>query len=527
MNHNVPANKPVRRRGVTIAAAALSVALVAPFAQSVAFPEITAAARAEEKPELTELKSGQLPVNPPTFYANSQIDGLAAETGHRNLRTTGILAGDFFPEGTKFELQDPTWTMSQGGGKTGWFGVNRRNDGSHARTPIGKESLFSNSPNNHPYVVKDTGQILFSLGPNVRNNPGTAGTSVTVPMKATLEDVQNRRKYVWTFEQEIVVSDNPQVGNRQQRPENMKDPVFVGSIPAESLRSKGDIKFDEGLPNINSFAGWYGQPMGSIGKWVERSSVPKFNLNVAHPEVRTADDVEPKYDAPAEGATKSGAAKFHEQGNPENGVEAPEGVRFELGDGAPEGVTVDSETGVVTLDDPVTETTTVPVKAVYQDGSSDTTNVVFKPAAKKTAEQVEPKYGVPAAGATTSGKPTFHAQDNSDEIKEKPAETFFGKGEGAPEGVTVDSETGVVTLDDPVTETTTVPVKVTYEDGSVDEVPVVFSPAETKTAETVEPKYDAPAEGATKSGAAKFHEQGNPENGVEAPEGVRFELGDR
>ncbi|RUP74937.1 hypothetical protein D8M20_13705, partial [Corynebacterium propinquum] len=98
--------------------------------------------------------------------------------------------------------------------------------------------------------------------------------------------------------------------------------------------------------------------------------------------------------------------------------------------------------------------------------------------------------------------------------------------DGAPEGVTVDSETGVVTLDDPVTETTTVPVKVTYEDGSVDEVPVVFSPAETKTAETVEPKYDAPAEGATKSGAAKFHEQGNPENGVEAPEGVRFELGD-
>ncbi|WP_148110156.1 Rib/alpha-like domain-containing protein, partial [Corynebacterium propinquum] len=118
----------------------------------------------------------------------------------------------------------------------------------------------------------------------------------------------------------------------------------------------------------------------------------------------------------------------------------------------------------------MTETTTVPVKAVYQDGSSDTTNVVFKPAAKKTAEQVEPKYGVPAAGATTSGKPTFHAQDNSDEIKEKPAETFFGKGDGAPEGVTVDSETGVVTLDDPVTETTTVPVKVTYEDGSVDEV---------------------------------------------------------
>ena len=50
MNHNVPANKPVRRKGVTIAAAALSVALVAPFAQSVAYPEITAAAQAQENP---------------------------------------------------------------------------------------------------------------------------------------------------------------------------------------------------------------------------------------------------------------------------------------------------------------------------------------------------------------------------------------------------------------------------------------------------------------------------------------------
>ncbi|RUP92911.1 hypothetical protein D8M19_06540 [Corynebacterium pseudodiphtheriticum] len=41
-------NKAVRRKGVTIAAAALSVALVAPFAQSVAYPEITAAAKAQD-----------------------------------------------------------------------------------------------------------------------------------------------------------------------------------------------------------------------------------------------------------------------------------------------------------------------------------------------------------------------------------------------------------------------------------------------------------------------------------------------
>ncbi|RUP96014.1 hypothetical protein D8M27_05545, partial [Corynebacterium pseudodiphtheriticum] len=236
--------------------------------------------------------------------------------------------------------------------------------------------------------------------------------------------------------------------------------------------------------------------------------------------------VEPKYDAPAEGATESGAPKFHEQGKPDNGVATPGGVRFELGDGAPAGAKVNPDTGVVSFDQPVDKETTVPVKAVYQDGSSDSTNVVFKPAAKKTAEQVEPKYGVPAAGAKTSGEPTFHAQGNEDDVKQKPAGVLFGKGENVPDGVTVDSESGVVTLDNPVTETTTVPVKVTYEDGSVDEVSVVFSPAEATTAETVEPKYDAPAEGATESGAPKFHEQGKPDNGVATPGGVRFELGD-
>lgn len=50
MKHSVAANKPVRRKGVTIAAAALSVALVAPFVQSVAFPEFASTARAQDTP---------------------------------------------------------------------------------------------------------------------------------------------------------------------------------------------------------------------------------------------------------------------------------------------------------------------------------------------------------------------------------------------------------------------------------------------------------------------------------------------
>ncbi|WP_156912290.1 Rib/alpha-like domain-containing protein [Corynebacterium sp. KPL1995] len=263
------------------------------------------------------------------------------------------------------------------------------------------------------------------------------------------------------------------MANRQQPPKGMKDPVFVGAIPAESLRSQGKIKFDEGAPNIDTFAGWYGQPMGSIGKWYERKNVPKFNPNLAD----IAEDVEPQYKPVENGGTQSAQPSFVDQDDQSKTADKPNGTKFSLGNGAPEGATVNADTGVVSLAQPVDQETSVPVKVTYSDGSSDTTNVVFKPAAKKTAEQVQPKYGKPKPGGKTSEKPTFHAEGNSDEIKEKPTGTFFGKGEGAPEGVTVDSETGVVSLDNPVTAETTVPVKVEYEDGSTDHVDVVFTPA--------------------------------------------------
>ena len=95
MNHNVPANKPVRRRGVTIAAAALSVALVAPFAQSVAYPEITAAAQAQEATPKRVVQT--LEQNPPTFYANAEavnreVGSRGREVGPRTVRTTGVLS---------------------------------------------------------------------------------------------------------------------------------------------------------------------------------------------------------------------------------------------------------------------------------------------------------------------------------------------------------------------------------------------------------------------------------------------------
>ena len=98
MNHQIPMNKAARRKGVTIAAAALSVALVAPFAQSVAYPEISAAAQAQE--DNGPVRVGKrLKQQPPVFYANSfghsnesPVVKARKLTSARAVRTTGVLS---------------------------------------------------------------------------------------------------------------------------------------------------------------------------------------------------------------------------------------------------------------------------------------------------------------------------------------------------------------------------------------------------------------------------------------------------
>ncbi|MFW8569291.1 hypothetical protein ACOI08_09770 [Corynebacterium propinquum] len=140
MNHNVPANKPMRRKGVTIAAAALSVALVAPFAQSVAYPEIAAAAQAQQNNGPVRVGK-QLVQQPPVFYANSfghsnesPVVKDRKATSARAVRTTGVLSlpdngqyediPTFFPKGTKFEPARLDFEFTQ----RGWFGVARENE---------------------------------------------------------------------------------------------------------------------------------------------------------------------------------------------------------------------------------------------------------------------------------------------------------------------------------------------------------------------------------------------------------------
>ena len=181
---------------------------------------------------------------------------------------------------------------------------------------------------------------------------------------------------------------------------------------------------------------------------------------------------------------------------------APEGTTFKPGEGAPEGVTVDENTGEITV--PVPEDAkpggkiTVPVDVTYPDGSKDTVDVTVTvdepdaPApAEKDAEKFDPGYedgsGKPGADVKVPA-PTFKDKDGKDTTA--PEGTTFKPGEGAPEGVTVDENTGEITV--PVPEDAkpggkiTVPVDVTYPDGSKDTVDV--------TVTVDEPDAPAPAD---------------------------------
>ncbi|MDK8245095.1 YPDG domain-containing protein, partial [Corynebacterium sp. UMB10321] len=244
----------------------------------------------------------------------------------------------------------------------------------------------------------------------------------------------------------------------------------------------------------------------------------KDNVNVTvtveEPGAKTADQVEPKYEdgkgKPGENATVP-APKFTDKDG--NDTKAPEGTKFTPGDNAPDGVKVDETTGEITV--PVPEDAkpgdkiTVPVVVTYPDGSKDNVNVTVTVTEKdvppvpgsKDNESYEPEYkpgsGKPGEDATVD-KPVFKDKDGKETTP--PADTKFEKGEGAPENVTVKDDGSVVV---PVPEDAkpgdkiTVPVVVTYPDGSKDNVNVTVTVTEkdvppvpgSKDNESYEPEY--------------------------------------
>ena len=199
----------------------------------------------------------------------------------------------------------------------------------------------------------------------------------------------------------------------------------------------------------------------------------------------------------------------------------PDTARYVLGDNAPEGASIDAETGQVTLNIPDTakngEEITVPVKVNYADKSVDNATVTVKVRTDKDSDgkpdPVDPENpqagddlcpGTPAAdkdkvdefGCTLAdrwdpsyadvngqvGKPAVSTAPLFDEVTTKdkdekaaaPEGTVFALGKDAPAGVSIDAKTGVITWNKPAQGNTEIPVEVTYKDGTIDKVNAKF-----------------------------------------------------
>ncbi|MEY8209582.1 Rib/alpha-like domain-containing protein, partial [Corynebacterium sp. MNWGS58] len=583
MNHNVPANKPVRRRGVTIAAAALSVALVAPFAQSVAYPEITAAAQAQ--PGSTPSRVVEtLKVNPPTYYANSfgrnvEVATAGRTAGPRTVRLTGILSlpdteeykdiQTFFPKGTKFEPQRLDWEFTS----PGWYGV-AREDESNTEKLRGRTSEMisdggaSGNTKRWPYVVPETGQVIFGL----QHQSRTAGTTERVPLRARWTDPKTKKNYIWNFEQEIVVG----IGRAPKPKAPGNGEVVIqrhsqAEILEKLIKPTPDIKNSAGRLGafvlgtektaVGSNYGLYQGPRGSLLETAKKelgddfSELPGLSGGTYKKSDLPAAQTNHyafKYE-PVKGATESGRPQFHVEGKPdevvtfrrEGGPDSPHpaGAKFAFDGELPEGAKdarIDPDTGVVTLTNPVNTQVSIPVKVTYDDGTEDKSTVVFIPADKKLNDTVEPSYTKPGEGKLQSEAPIFHPQDDSDSVVDKPENTRFELGEDAPAGLTVkiDEQSGVVTVTPREGESlqtpVEVPVKVVYSDNSVDTTTVEFTPAATpdsSTADELTPSYKplTVEQGETETLEAPTFDKVDTPDTTEAdpaPAGTTFKPGD-
>ena len=225
-----------------------------------------------------------------------------------------------------------------------------------------------------------------------------------------------------------------------------------------------------------------------------------------------------------------------------NDTTAPDGTTFAPGENAPDGVKIDENTGEITVTIPEDakpgDKITVPVVVTYPDGSTDNVDVtvtVEQPDTPPTKdnENYEPGYedgsGKPGEDITID-KPEFKDKDGNDTTA--PDGTTFTPGENTPDGVTV-HEDGSITVTIPEDakpgDKITVPVVVTYPDGSKDnvDVTVTVEDPDAKQNEEFEPGYE---DGSGKPGEDVTIDKpvfkGKDGNKVTPPNGTTFTPGD-
>ena len=252
-------------------------------------------------------------------------------------------------------------------------------------------------------------------------------------------------------------------------------------------------------------------------------------------------------------------------------VKAPEGSKFSIPADfkAPEGyeVKIDENTGEITVTFPdgsklnkdTKEEFDVPVTVTYPDKTTDDVKANFKldtdgDGTPDTTDEDDDNDGIPDKDDSNpkvpnqntvyepgyedgSGKPGSDVKIDAPKFTDKdgkdtkaPEGTKFTPGENAPDGVTIDEKTGEITVKVPEDakpgDKITVPVVVTYPDGTKDTVDVTVTVTD-KDNGLYEPGYE---DGSGKPGedvkvpAPGFKDKdGNP---TDAPDGTKFTPGE-
>ncbi|MDK8610764.1 YPDG domain-containing protein, partial [Aerococcus urinae] len=295
------------------------------------------------------------------------------------------------------------------------------------------------------------------------------------------------------------------------------------ALPKVSPDEKYEVNYHK--PSANETTTWAYDKYDQVGKEITEDK--EFTAQVLKQQ---KEEFEPKYEdktgIPGEEVPVEKPNFTDKDGNP---TTAPNGTKYELGKDAPQGVTVNPD-GSLTVKVPEGakdgDVITVPVKVTYPDGTSDTVNA--KVTVSDQSQKVEPKYkdktGIPGEEVPVE-QPSFTDKDGNPTTA--PNGTKYELGKDAPQGVTVNPD-GSLTVKVPEGakdgDVITVPVKVTYPDGTTDTVNAKVTVSDQS--QTVEPKYKDKV--GTPGSSVKVDQPeftGKDGNPTEAPEGTKFELG--
>ncbi|RLK64078.1 LPXTG cell wall anchor domain-containing protein [Atopobacter sp. AH10] len=214
-------------------------------------------------------------------------------------------------------------------------------------------------------------------------------------------------------------------------------------------------------------------------------------------------------------------------GNP---TTAPEGTKFRP-DGDQPGVTIDPNTGAITVEVPKDkqpgDKIEVPVIVEYPDGTTDKVTVTVTVGKLEDKDLYEPEYKDQEAkpgDKVEIDKPSFKDKDGNPTTA--PGGTKF-RPEGGQPGVTIDPNTGAITVEVPKDkkpgDKIEVPVIVEYPDGTTDKVTVTVTVGKLEDKDLYEPEYkDQEAKPGDKVEIDKPSFKDKDGNPTTAPEGTKF-----